>query len=274
MSDFYSPRLGLQPETREQMLLRMYQHVYTQGLFTEDFNSFLGSNWHRFLSSSVLPMLEEQQANFFEAQAKLFSFWHDHHLAVRGGLGSSYEGILNAFRPYCTGLNLVNYSQDSSLGSAGNMALYFDNLVLHDQVEQQELLRSLFRKVMPIAIFTPQGDYQLEVDFTGTNSKVYQYFHLLPEHYDALDVRIHVSYKAGAVAYPVQSIVDSVRAQFDLTNRIGRGFYPTAYFDHELLPNLSQMLVEWSLENTTNWSSNNLEAKFGQKYIIKSAVVV
>lgn len=274
MSSFYTPRLGLQPETREQMLMRIYERLRTEGIFTENYNTFLGSNWHRFLSASVLPMMEEQQASFFEAQAKLFTFWSDHHMAISGGMGASYEGILNLFRPYCTGLNIVNFNQDKNLGSAGNMSLYFDNLTLHGVPEKLSQLTALFRRAMPIAIFTPIGEHQIDVDFTGANNKSYKYFNLSPDKYDKIDIRIRVLYKIGTVAYPSETISESVRAQFEATNTIGRGFYPTAYFDHQRLPNISSMVIEWSLANTTSWSSAHLPAQFGQKYVINNAMVV
>lgn len=274
MSNFYTPRLGLQPETREQMLMRIYERLRTEGIFSEDYNTFLGTNWHRFLSDSVLPAIEEQQALFFEGQAALFSFWQEHFMAVQGGFGSSYEGFYQLFSPYCVGVNLVTIEHDMTLERPGNVALYFDNLVLHNDLEKLDTLRGLFRRAMPLAIFTPRGDTAIIVDFTGANAKTYHYFNLEPENYTKLDLRITVEYKMGAITYSDAVISQSVREQFDATNRIGRGFYPESYFDHALLPNIASMQIEHKLSGTGEYYNENREADFGQKFIIDVITIV
>jgi hypothetical protein len=264
----YSPTLGITPQTREQMLINIHAYLSQEGIYRGDFNAFLGTNWHRMVSVSIIPMLEEQQAAWLEAQTQLFSFWQDNSMAVQGGMGASYEGMHNIFLPHCRGLNIVTYENDDTLGSAGNMSLYFDELT-----EESELRNSLFKKAMPIAIFTPLGTEQITVAFSGNNAKTFRFFTLKEEAYTALSVRVTLGYKSGTIIYPAGLVKESVQEQFDKTNRIGRGFYPDSYFDHALLPNIASMNIEHNgLDG--QWSNSFLAAAFGQKYRIDSIEVV
>ncbi|NIZ41400.1 hypothetical protein PVA45_07765 (plasmid) [Entomospira entomophila] len=267
----YTPAMGLSLESREQHLAKIYTYMKDHQLYSESYESFLGSNWHRFLSHSVLPLLEDQQARFVEVQASIFSFWRDHHMAVQGGMGSSYEGFIHRFRDYCTSLHLVTMHDDPRLTSAGQISIYFDHLQLQPD---DPLLIDLFRKSMPIAIFTPLGDHQVEVSFSGANSQTYRYFNLEPNDYTPLDLRIYPRYKAGTASYANTQIIQSVHEQFQASNRIGRGFYPNSYLDHQQFPAIDHYRIESSLADEIAFSDQVRVAKLGQKFILRTIDVI
>lgn len=266
--NFYTPTLGLTLMSREQQLAKMYQYLVDSNIFIGSYELFLGSNWHRFLSQSVLPVLEEQQAQFVQAQADMFTFWQDNRMHIKGSHGASYEGFIQLFQPHTTSIHLVTMKEDTRLKNPGELSIYFDNL----QIEPLPL-RDLFRKAMPLACFTPLGDYTIEVNFTNANSQTYRYFNLLPSDYTALDLRIHVSYKQGLMRYSTEEIITSVREEFDHVNRIGRSFYPYAYFNHAKLPNLASMRIESLVEGST-FIGDVRKAELGQKFILQHLEVL
>jgi hypothetical protein len=266
----YTPHLGLQLKSREQNLRTLYQYLYDNSIFTESYEFFLGSNWHKLISSSVLPLLEGQQAQFVASSAALFSYWQEQHMLIKGSTGSSYEGFIHRFSPHCKSVQLVTMQEDKSILVPGELAIYFDTL--EDMPTDQ--LADLFAKAMPIAIFTPQGNHSIEVPFSLVNKKTYKYNNLVEKDYTVLDLRLNVSYKSSTIAYEKSLIMESVRSEFDRLNHIGQSFYPKSYFDHNRLPNIASMRVDSALAGELNYLNNFRKANFGEKFVIGNMDVV
>lgn len=266
----YSKDLGWTPQTREQRIGTLYNSAKNHG-FTSDYTEFKGSNIHRIHSATTIPALEQMDDNIVTALTSIFTYMERNYKDIaKGSYGASYEGWTNSFRPLSRGLNLVDSTIDSSLGVAGNIALYFDML---DTKKTKEVEKAWLKCVWP-GMITPRGDNTINLQFSTANGKKsYKYYNLLEQDYTALTLKIRIRYKAGTIHYPSATIIDSVTHQFDAINHIGRNFYPSSYFDHATLPNIASMEIWSSLASTIDYSDQVRVALHGQKYIIKNAQV-
>lgn len=267
----YSEDLGLIPLTREQYLTKLYNSLTTLGVIDMTFTDFKGTNWHKLFSSSTLPQIEQLQGAQLDAMANLFTYWDETNKAVRGSFGSSHEGWANNFSPYCRGLNLVDSQLDPTLGVAGNIALYFDEL---DTVAKRDDIMEAFRRSVWPGMVTPIGDETIELQFTSAGAKSYQFFNLREEDYTKIDVRITLTYKANSVKYEPEIIREAFLNQFNEFNAIGKSFYPEAFFDTTQLPNVADFETESRLTGESTWQATVRLADFGQKFRVMNSYVV
>lgn len=269
----YSKELGWIPQTREQRIGTLFQSAQANG-FTSDYTEFKGSNIHRIHSSTTIPALETMDDNIVQALTNIFAYMEMSYKDIaKGSYGSSYEGWANSFRNLCTGLYIVDSTIDPSLGTAGNIALYFDDLLLDDARVQQAFLRCVWAGMITHHKAEATADkHDISLEFTASDAKTYLYHNLTPDNYTHLYLRVFTSYKRGMLTYSPTVIDASIREQFDAINRIGRGFYADSYFDHDRLPNLAGLRILSSLDDI-NWLEGDRPAEPWQKYIIDTIEV-
>lgn len=271
----YSKDLGWIPQTREQRIGMLFNSAKAHG-FTGDYTEFKGANIHRIHSSSTLPALESMDDSIVRALTNIFSYMDKSYKEiVQGSYGASYEGWANSFRHLCTGLYIVDSTIDPSLGTAGNIVLYFDDLQLEENLDA--VVNAFQRCVWPGMITHHIAEatidkHEITLPFTASDAKTYQYHNLTPENYTPLYLQVFVGYKLGAITYAPNVIIESIQEQFDAINRIGRGFYVDSYFDHNALPNLAGMRILTSLDDV-NWLEADRAANYWQKFIIKNIEV-
>jgi hypothetical protein len=269
----YSPLLGFTPSTREEMIYQLYLSAVNNAAYNGSFTDFKGSNWHKMLSSTVLPFFESRQADMVTIMANMFSYWQQKNIAINGSFGSSYEGWYNNFNGLCKGLQIVNAADDPTITPTGAVALYFDDLVATEK--QLEVTDAFKRSIWP-GMITPNGDTTITINFTSAGAKQYQYFNLTPDAYTMLDIKILVTYKANGLQYSPTDIEKAFVDQFNKTNYIGNNFYPSAFFDTSEFVHVAKFSVMSKLaDDPLDPFTNDLRpCLFGQKFDLTTNIIV
>lgn len=262
----YSPNIGFTPRTRLEMVQQAYEAWVRLTGTNDTFAQFQGTNLHLVLNV-FFEEIEKLEAKIAELQANQFDFWKNNNMAVQASLGAAYEGWQKVFAPLCDGLDIVGAMEDSTL-KPGEIVIYFDNL------KAAELeLKEAFLRCKNVAEPTVRGDQNVQITYSNGQSRIYNYFNLLPENYTPIHVKITVNYEKRGLNYKDSDFIEHFKKNFERLNFINKSFYPESYMDMSPFPGVSDFIITTKIADDETWVAGIRSIEIGNKYKIESIEV-